>query len=304
MKNRAFLIKKPMLTLKKQHFVDQQSILIEPQENQCLKDKQRLVDKQGHSRSCRIENIVIGDGHLTLMAGPCSVENEDQIFSIAQSVSQSGAQILRGGAFKPRSSPYSFQGLGKEGLKLLQKAAKKYQLLSISEIMDSEDLELIEEYVDILQVGARNMQNYSLLKKLGKSKKPVLLKRGFASTYQELLMSAEYILSGGNSRVILCERGIRTFETYTRNTLDITAVPILKSLTHLPVIVDPSHGTGMRHLVAPMAKAAIAAGADGLLIEVHTSPEKALSDGVQTISNQEFRELSQSLRSLKLALVN
>lgn len=293
-----------MTTLNKQHFVDQQSILIESLENQCLKDKQRLVDKIGHSRSCRIENIVIGEGHLTLMAGPCSVENEDQIFSIASSVSQSGAQILRGGAFKPRSSPYSFQGLGKEGLKLLQKAAKKYQLLSISEIMDSEDLELVEEYVDILQVGARNMQNYSLLKKLGKSKKPVLLKRGFASTYQELLMSAEYILSGGNSRVILCERGIRTFETYTRNTLDITAVPILKSLTHLPVIVDPSHGTGMRHLVAPMAKAAIAAGADGLLIEVHTSPEKALSDAAQTISNQEFKELSQSLRSLKLALVN
>lgn len=242
-----------------------------------------------------IKGVPIGQGHLTIMAGPCSIEGEDQIFQIAECVALSGSKILRGGAFKARTSPYSFQGLEKVGLKMMQKAAERYDLLTVSEITDTQHLELMEEYVDILQVGARNMQNFSLLKKLGKSSKPVLLKRGFSATYEELLMSAEYILSGGNEKVILCERGIRTFEPYTRNTLDIAAVPILKNLSKLPVIVDPSHGTGLRSLIAPMSKAAIAAGADGLMIEIHPNPEKALSDAAQTISLKDFEKLTKSL---------
>ncbi|MCH9633445.1 MAG: Phospho-2-dehydro-3-deoxyheptonate aldolase [Chlamydiae bacterium] len=255
-------------------------------------------DLQGEAKIFKVKDVPIGEGHLSVMAGPCSIEGEEQIFRIAEAIADAGANILRGGAFKPRSSPYSFQGLGEEGLKLMCRAAKEYNLLTVSEIMDAEHLDLLEEYVDILQVGARNMQNFSLLKKLGKSKTPVLLKRGFSSTYQEFLMSAEYILSGGNERVILCERGIRTFESYTRNTLDIAAVPILKNLSHLPIIVDPSHGTGIRHLVAPMARAAVAAGADGLMIEVHPEPDKALSDAAQTISLEAFEKLMQSLKPI------
>lgn len=255
------------------------------------------------SKTFQIEDVSFGQGHFNVMAGPCSIEGEQQIFTIAEAVASAGAKILRGGAFKPRSSPYSFQGMGKEGLKLMQKAAAQYKLLTVSEVMDAEDLPLIEEYVDILQVGARNMQNFSLLKKLGKSSKPVLLKRGLSATYQEFLMSAEYILSGGNERVILCERGIRTFEPYTRNTLDIAAIPILKSLSHLPVIADPSHGTGIRSLVAPMSKAAIAAGADGLMIEVHPEPDKALSDAAQTISLEHFAEIMKSILPVSEALV-
>lgn len=252
-------------------------------------------DLQEESKVFEINGVPIGEGHISVMAGPCSIEGEDQLFQIAEAVSNAGATILRGGAYKPRSSPYSFQGLGEDGLKMMRKAAEAYNLLTISEIMDADQLSLMEDYVDIFQVGARNMQNFSLLKKLGRCRTPVMLKRGFSSTYQEFLMSAEYILSGGNERVILCERGIRTFETYTRNTLDIAAVPILKSLSHLPIIVDPSHGTGIRHLVAPMARAAIAAGADGLMIETHPEPDKALSDAAQTISLEAFEKLMTSL---------
>lgn len=255
-------------------------------------------DLKDERKTLLIDDVPIGQGSLSLMAGPCSIESEEQIFTIAEAIARSGAQFLRGGAFKPRSSPYSFQGLGKQGLKLMQKAAAKYKLLTVSEIMDAEDLSLMEEYVDILQVGTRNMQNFTLLKKLGKSDKPVLLKRGFSATYQEFLMSAEYILSGGNEKVILCERGIRTFESYTRNTLDIAAVPILKNLSHLPVIVDPSHGTGIRQMVAPMSLAAVAAGADGLMIEVHPNPDKALSDAAQTISLENFERLVRSINNI------
>ncbi len=254
------------------------------------------------SQPFKIGEHTFGQGFFNLIAGPCSVENEDQIFQIAEFISSLNAKVLRGGAFKPRSSPYSFQGLGEKGLKLLKDAATKYNLLSVSEIMDGEDLPMMEEYVDILQIGARNMQNYSLLKKLGKSSKPVLLKRGLSATYKEFLMSAEYILSGGNKRVILCERGIRSFETHTRNTLDLAAVPILQELSHLPVIVDPSHGTGMRSLIAPMSRAAVAAGADGLMIEVHPEPDLARSDAAQTISFEQFKEIVDSVRLIQQAL--
>lgn len=250
----------------------------------------------------KIGEHTFGQGFFNIIAGPCSVENEDQIFQIAEFVASLNAKVLRGGAFKPRSSPYSFQGLGEKGLKLLKEAATAYNLLSVSEIMDGEDLPMMEEYVDILQIGARNMQNYSLLKKIGKSSKPVLLKRGLSATYKEFLMSAEYILSGGNQRVILCERGIRTFETHTRNTLDLAAVPILKELSHLPIIVDPSHGTGMRSLITPMSRAAVAAGADGLMIEVHPQPDQARSDAAQTISFNQFKEIVESVRLIHEAL--
>jgi 3-deoxy-7-phosphoheptulonate synthase len=252
-------------------------------------------DLQREAKIFEINGQPFGEGFMSVMAGPCSIEGEEKLFQIAEAISHAGATILRGGAFKPRSSPYSFQGLGEEGLKIMKRAAETYNLLTISEIMDADQLELMEDYVDILQVGARNMQNFSLLKRLGKSRTPVMLKRGFSATYHEFLMSAEYILSGGNERVILCERGIRTFESYTRNTLDIAAVPILKSLSHLPIVVDPSHGTGIRQLVAPMARAAVAAGADGLMIEVHPEPDKALSDAAQTISLEAFEKLMRSL---------
>ncbi len=248
--------------------------------------------------------LVIGkiSDSFPVMAGPCSVEEEELLFQIAEGVAEAGAVVLRGGVFKPRSSPYSFQGIGSRGLRYMRAAAEKYNLLTVSEIMDADHLDLMEEYIDILQVGSRNMQNYGLLKKLGKSQRPILLKRGFAATYRELLLSAEYILSGGNSRVILCERGIRTFETHTRNTLDIAAVPALKELSSLPVIVDPSHGTGLRSMVLPMSLAAAAAGADGLMIEVHTDPDRSISDAGQTISLETFRELMHRVRTLRKAL--
>ena len=229
----------------------------------------------------------IGDGGIALIAGPCSVESEAQICEVAESVKASGAQFLRGGAFKPRTSPYAFQGLKAEGLELLKEARKKTGLPIVTEIMRVSHIELFED-VDIIQVGARNMQNFELLKELGHIKKPILLKRGLSSTIEELLMSAEYIMAGGNDQVILCERGIRTYETYTRNTLDISAVPILKKLSHLPVIVDPSHASGISWLVEPLALAAIAAGADGLIIEVHNDPSHALSDGAQSLTPQQF----------------
>jgi 3-deoxy-7-phosphoheptulonate synthase len=229
----------------------------------------------------------IGDGSIALIAGPCSVESEAQICEVAESVKASGAQFLRGGAFKPRTSPYAFQGLKAEGLELLKEARKKTGLPIVTEIMRVSHIELFED-VDIIQVGARNMQNFELLKELGHIKKPILLKRGLSSTIEELLMSAEYIMAGGNDQVILCERGIRTYETYTRNTLDISAVPILKKLSHLPVVVDPSHASGISWLVEPLALAAVAAGADGLIIEVHNDPSHALSDGAQSLTPQQF----------------
>jgi len=232
----------------------------------------------------------IGGGSFQVMAGPCSVEESSQVLSIAKAVKAAGASILRGGAFKPRTSPYAFQGLGPKGIEILENAKKETGMPIVSEIMDISKLSLFEN-IDIIQVGARNMQNFELLKELGKIKKPILLKRGLSSTIQELLMSAEYIMAGGNSQIILCERGIRTFETATRNTLDISAVPVLKELTHLPVIVDPSHGTGNARLVKPMAMAAVAAGADGLMIEVHNDPVHALCDGAQSLTLDAFKEL-------------
>jgi len=243
----------------------------------------------------KIKDVTIGGDRLVMMAGPCSIESREQIKTIAKFVKKTGANILRGGAFKPRSSPYSFQGLGEKGLVLLRDATTENGLVCVSEIMESTLIPLLVEYVDILQVGARNMQNFSLLKELGKIRKPVLLKRGMSATIEETLMAAEYIMAGGNYQIILCERGIRTFEKYTRNTLDISAIPIIKKLSHLPIIADPSHATGRRDKVAPMARAAIAAGADGLIIEVHTDPDNALSDGAQTLFPEQFEKLMREL---------
>jgi 3-deoxy-7-phosphoheptulonate synthase len=237
-----------------------------------------------------------------VMAGPCSAETEEQVEGSAAAVKRAGAKVLRGGAFKPRSSPYSFQGLGEDGLRLLRSAADRHNLLLISEVMDISQIELIERYAHILQVGARNMQNFTLLRELGHSKVPVMLKRGISATIEEWLLSAEYILSGGNMNVMLCERGIRTFESYTRNTLDISAIPVVQQLSHLPVIVDPSHGTGKRDKVAPMARAAVAAGCDGLIIEVHCDPDHALSDGAQSMFPAQFDRLMAELRIIAPAI--
>src|SRR5690349_2732045 len=248
------------------------------------------------------DGLEIGSDKVAVMAGPCSVESRDQIFRAAEQVKAAGARVLRGGAFKPRSSPYSFQGLGEEALKLMREAADAHGLLTISEVMEISQIPLALPYVDIVQVGARNMQNFNLLRELGKMRRPVLLKRGIAATLEELLLSAEYLMAGGNYDVILCERGIRTFETYTRNTLDISAIPIVKKLSHLPIIADPSHGTGRRDKVAPMGRAAIAAGADGLLIEVHNCPDKALSDGAQSLYPEQFAELMGQLRVIAPAV--
>ncbi len=246
--------------------------------------------------------VKIGGEEVIVMAGPCSVESREQLFTVAEHVAKAGARALRGGAFKPRSSPYSFQGLGLEALKLLREAGDKFNLLVISEVMEISQIAVMLPYVDIFQVGARNMQNFNLLRELGKVKKPVLLKRGIAATIEELLLSAEYIMSGGNYDVVLCERGIRTFETYTRNTLDVCAIPIIHKLSHLPMASDPSHGTGLRDKVAPMARASVAAGADVLLIEVHHDPDKALSDGAQSLYPQQFAELMDTLRMIAPAV--
>ena len=243
----------------------------------------------------------IGGGHFGLIAGPCSVETEEQIIYVAQQVKAAGANFLRGGAFKPRTSPYDFQGLGAEGIRLLLEAKKATGLPIVTEIMDIRNLPLFEE-VDVIQVGARNTQNFDMLKELGKTQKPILLKRGLASTLKELLMSAEYIMAGGNEQVILCERGIRTFDDYTRNTLDLAAVPMLKELTHLPVIVDPSHATGIARLVEPMALAATACGADGLIIEVHNDPMHALCDGAQSLRPEVYDDLAHKVRSIREVL--
>jgi len=238
-----------------------------------------------------VRGVRIGGDEVVVMAGPCSVESPEQIDTIAAAVKKSGAKILRGGAFKPRTSPYSFQGLGEPGLRMLRDAADRHGLLAVSEVMDVSKIPLLVEYADILQVGARNMQNYDLLREVGKVRKPVLLKRGMAATIEETLLSAEYIMAGGNYQVMLCERGIRTFESYTRNTMDISAIPVFQKLSHLPVIADPSHGTGIRDKVAPLARAAVAAGAHGLLIEVHHQPERALSDGPQSLYPEQFGQL-------------
>jgi 3-deoxy-7-phosphoheptulonate synthase len=246
--------------------------------------------------------VTIGGNDIVIMAGPCSVESRDQINAVAESVAQSGAKILRAGAFKPRTSPYAFQGMGEEGLKLMKEAAAKVGLFTVSEVMDPSQIQMMSGYVDIFQVGARNMQNYHLLRALGEVRKPVLLKRGMSATMEELLLSAEYILAGGNYDVILCERGIRTFETYTRNTFDIAAIPVIKKLSHLPMIGDPSHGTGRRDKVVPMARAAVAAGADGLIIEVHNDPDHALSDGAQSLDPPQFAQLMKELRMIAPAI--
>src|SRR5437867_3511020 len=246
--------------------------------------------------------VKIGGDQVVVMAGPCSVESREQLFTVAEQIAKAGARALRGGAFKPRSSPYSFQGLGIEALKLLREAGDRFGLLVISEVMEISQIAMMLPYVDILQVGARNMQNFNLLRELGKIKKPVMLKRGIAGTLEELLLSAEYIMSGGNYEVILCERGIRTFETYTRNTLDISAIPIIHKLSHLPMASDPSHGTGLRDKVPPMARASVAAGADVLLIEVHPDPDKALSDGAQSLYPDQFAQLMDELRMIAPAV--
>jgi 3-deoxy-7-phosphoheptulonate synthase len=249
-----------------------------------------------------IGDVRIGGDEVVVMAGPCSAETEEQVEATAAAVKRAGAKVLRGGAFKPRSSPYSFQGLGEEGLRLLKAAADRHNLKLITEIMDISQLQLIERYADILQVGARNMQNFHLLRELGHTKTPVLLKRGISATIEEWLLSAEYILAGGNMNVMLCERGIRTFESYTRNTFDISAIPVVQQLSHLPVLADPSHGTGKRDKVAPMARAAVAAGCDGLLIEVHCDPDHALSDGAQSLFPPQFDRLMAELRIIAPAI--
>jgi len=242
------------------------------------------------------DGLKIGGTEVVVMAGPCSVESREQLFNVAGQVAKAGARVLRGGAFKPRSSPYTFQGMGLEGLKLLREAGDQFKMLVISEVMEISQIPMMLPYIDIFQVGARNMQNFNLLRELGKVKKPVLLKRGIAATLEELLLSAEYIMAGGNYQVILCERGIRTFETYTRNTLDISAIPIIQKLSHLPMTSDPSHGTGLRDKVPPMARASLAAGADALLIEVHHDPDRAFSDGAQSLYPAQFAKLMDELR--------
>jgi 3-deoxy-7-phosphoheptulonate synthase len=264
----------------------------------------KLVNKEFRPgrTTINVNNVVIGGDQFVVMAGPCAVESRDQILATARAVKKAGANILRGGAFKPRTSPYSFQGLGEEGLKLLAVAREETQLPVITEVTSPELVDLVSQYADILQVGARNMQNYALLEAVGKVRRPVMLKRGLMSTIEELLLAAEYILSNGNSQVLLCERGIRSFDKATRNTLDISAVAVIKKNSHLPVIVDPSHGTGHREFVPAAARAAVAAGADGIMVEVHPSPENALSDGVQSLSFDEFRDMMKGIAPIARAV--
>ncbi|HEX5030689.1 MAG TPA: 3-deoxy-7-phosphoheptulonate synthase [Candidatus Eisenbacteria bacterium] len=250
----------------------------------------------------RIGDVAIGGKDVVLMAGPCTIESEEQMVKTAAAVRAAGARVMRGGAFKPRTSPYSFQGLGEEGLKLMRRVADAHGLLVISEIMDKSQIALMDRYVDIFQVGARNMQNYPLLRELGRVERPVLVKRGLAATVDEWLMSAEYVMSGGNDRVIVCERGVRAYETYTRNTLDLNAVAVAKAISHLPVIVDPSHAAGVRDKVVPLARAAIATGADGLLVEVHHDPERAICDGPQSLFPQQFEALAAQIRLIAEAV--
>lgn len=269
-----------------------------------ISEPYKLASRTFHPENSliRFGDVEIGGESVIIMAGPCAVEDEEQIHTIAGIVKEAGAKVLRGGAFKPRTSPYTFQGLGEAGLRYLKEAGQTHGMAVVSEVIEAKDVELVAEYVDVLQVGARNMQNYPLLRKLGSIRKPVLLKRGMAATIEELLMAAEYIMAGGNYNVIVCERGIRTFEKYMRNTLDIAAIPVVKKWSHLPIIADPSHGTGRRDKVAPMARAAVAAGADGLIIEVHHQPEKALSDGAQSLYPHQFTRLVEELRMIAWAI--
>ena len=265
----------------------------------------KLASRQFRPEGSKValgRGVIVGGPEVIVMAGPCSVESEEQIEAVAASVAKNGAKVLRGGAFKPRTSPYSFQGMGPKGLELLRKAADRNRLVVASEVMDQTQIPMFLEFSDVLQVGARNMQNYNLLKELGKIPKPILLKRGISATIEELLLSAEYIMAGGNYNVVLCERGIRTFENYTRNTLDVSAIPVIQKLSHLPIIADPSHGTGRRDKVPPMARAAVEAGADGLLIEVHNDPDKALSDGAQSLFPEQFEHLMKELRMIAPAV--
>jgi 3-deoxy-7-phosphoheptulonate synthase len=260
----------------------------------------KLVSRefQKEGTTVKVGDLSIGNGHLTIMAGPCAVESETQALTIARLVKKSGAQVFRGGAYKPRTSPYAFQGLGEAGLKILSKVREETGLPVVSEVVDSETFDLVEEHVDLLQIGARNMQNFSLLKRAGKSRRPVLLKRGMSATIEEWLMAAEYILEGGNNQVILCERGVRTFVSHSRNTLDLSAIPVVRKESHLPVIVDPSHAAGRRDQVIPLSRAAIAVEAHGLLVEVHHAPEKALSDGAQSLYPHQFEKLCQDVRAI------
>lgn len=286
--------KAQLQSLEALHIVEKVVPILEPYKLASKKVKERTV--------IRVDNKVsIGGKKLAVIAGPCSVEGEDQIVRTAMAVKKAGAHLLRGGAFKPRTSPYSFQGMAEEGLRLLARAREKTGLPVVTEVMDTNDIDLVAEVADVVQVGARNIQNFALLKKLGKIRKPVLLKRGLMTTIEEFLMSAEYILSEGNPNVILCERGIRTFETATRNTLDLSAIPVLKERTYLPILVDPSHGTGNWAYVAPMACAAVAAGADGVMIEVHPTPEKAMSDGAQSLRPDRFATLMKNVKGFARA---
>ncbi|HVZ60430.1 MAG TPA: 3-deoxy-7-phosphoheptulonate synthase [Terriglobales bacterium] len=265
----------------------------------------KLAARRFRAEGTRVKlanGLEVGGDSVVVMAGPCSVESREQLFTTAERIAKAGARVLRGGAFKPRSSPYSFQGLGEEALKIMREAGDRLGMLVISEVMEISQIPLMLPYVDILQVGARNMQNFNLLRELGKVRKPVLLKRGIAATIEELLLSAEYIMAGGNYDVILCERGIRTFETYTRNTMDISAIPVVHKLSHLPIAADPSHGTGRREKVVPMARAAVAAGADAILVEVHSNPDKALSDGAQSLYPEQFERLMEELRMIAAAV--
>jgi len=264
----------------------------------------KLASRESHEGDTvvNVGSIQIGGPEFVVMAGPCAIESEEQLLESAYVVKKGGGQILRGGAFKPRTSPYSFQGMEEEGLKVLDAVSKKTGLPTVTEVVNPADVDLVEAYADMLQIGARNVQNFALLKKVGHARKPVLLKRGMMTTIEELLMSAEYILSSGNPDVILCERGIRTFETATRNTLDISAVPVLKSLTHLPVVVDPSHAAGNWKYVIPLARAAVAVGADGIIVEVHPEPEKAVSDGMQSLKPEKFYQLMDDIRALAKAM--
>lgn len=264
----------------------------------------KLVSREFHPADTiiKIKDVEIGGDKVVVSAGPCSIESRDLTFEIAKYVREYGGTILRGGAFKPRTSPYSFQGLGEEGLRYMRDAADKENLLAVSEVMDIGHLDLLVEYMDILQIGTRNMQNFSLLKAIGKTRKPVILKRGLAATIEDLLMAAEYILAGGNYQVIFCERGIRTFENYTRNTLDLSAIPVVQKLSHLPIIVDPSHGTGRREKVIPMARAAVAAGANGVMIETHPYPDQALSDGAQSLFPEQLKQLVEELKLIAQAV--
>lgn len=260
----------------------------------------RYISRENNNRKVvKVKNVSIGDGDFAIIAGPCSVEDINMLLEVSKWIKENGAVLLRGGAFKPRTSPYAFQGLKEEGLEYLKQASIETGLPVVSEVMDPRDVDLVYQYVDMFQIGSRNMQNFSLLKEVGKLDKPVLLKRGMAATIEDFLMAAEYIASEGNDDIVLCERGIRTFENYTRNTLDITVVPILKDLCKLPVIVDPSHGTGRRDLILPMSLASLAVGADGVMIEVHPCPDSALSDGEQSLNLQEFKEIAERLKGTK-----